>query len=56
MPAYQHIERYHTELERLIAFGGSDNEKSIRPAFESGEDARIGAVSGEWVSHVLYGP
>ncbi len=33
MPAYPHIERYRAELERLIAFGGSDNESSIRRAF-----------------------
>ena len=33
MPTYPHIERYRAELERLIAFGGSDNESSIRRAF-----------------------
>jgi len=31
--SYPHIERYQTELERLIAFGGSSNESSIRRAF-----------------------
>lgn len=39
MPTYDHIERYHTELERLIAFGGSTNEQSIRPAFQNCLDA-----------------
>ena len=33
MAGYPHIERYRAELERLIAFGGSDNESSIRRAF-----------------------
>lgn len=33
MPTYPHIERYRAELERLIEFGGSDNESSIRRAF-----------------------
>ena len=33
MPAYPHIERYHADLQRLIDFGGSDNEQSIRRAF-----------------------
>ena len=33
MPSYTHIERYHADLQRLIDFGGSDNEQSIRRAF-----------------------
>ncbi len=33
MPSYPHIERYHADLQRLIDFGGSDNEQSIRRAF-----------------------
>ncbi|MDE2686336.1 MAG: N-6 DNA methylase [Chloroflexota bacterium] len=33
MASYPHIERYRFELERLIAFGGSVNESSIRRAF-----------------------
>ena len=39
MPTYDHIERYHDELDRLIAFGGSTNEQSIRPAFQNCLDA-----------------
>ena len=34
MPTYPHIERYYTELEDIIQFGGSDNESSIRKAFQ----------------------
>ena len=33
MPSYPHIERYHADLQRLVEFGGSDNEQSIRRAF-----------------------
>ncbi|MCY4416199.1 MAG: N-6 DNA methylase [Chloroflexi bacterium] len=33
MPTYPHIERYHADLQRLVEFGGSDNEQSIRRAF-----------------------
>ena len=33
MPDYPHIDRYRSELQRLIDFGGSDNESSIRRAF-----------------------
>ena len=33
MPSYPHIEQYHADLERLIEFGCSDNEQSIRRAF-----------------------
>ena len=33
MPSYPHIERCHADLQRLIDFGGSDNEQSIRRAF-----------------------
>ena len=39
MPNYPHIERYHEELQRLKDFGGSDNEGSIRRAFENCLDA-----------------
>ncbi len=39
MPTYDHIERYHDDLNRLIAFGGSANEQSIRPAFQNCLDA-----------------
>ena len=35
MPTYPHIERYYTELEDIIQFGGSDNESSIRAAFQT---------------------
>ncbi len=35
MPSYQHIERYYEDKRRLIEFGGSDNELSIRRAFEN---------------------
>ena len=33
MPTYPHIEHYYEDKQRLIEFGGSDNEQSIRPAF-----------------------
>ena len=33
MASYPHIERYHADLQRLLEFGGSDNEQSIRRAF-----------------------
>ena len=33
MPSYPHIERYYEEKQRLIDFGGSDNEQNIRRAF-----------------------
>ena len=33
MPAYPHIEQYRKDLERIIAFGGSTNELTIKPAF-----------------------
>ena len=35
MTTYPHVEHYHEELRQLIEFGGSDNEQSIRRAFES---------------------
>ena len=35
MVAYPHIERYRAELSRLIEFGGSINEQSIRAAFQN---------------------
>ena len=35
MPSYPHIERYYERLQQLIEFGGSDNESSIRRAFEN---------------------
>ena len=34
MPTYSHIESYYQELEDIIQFGGSDNELSIRKAFQ----------------------
>ena len=34
MPTYPRIESYYTELNDLIQFGGSDNELSIRKAFQ----------------------
>ena len=39
MPTYPHIERYHEDLQRLRDYGGSDNEQSIRRAFENCLDA-----------------
>ena len=35
MPTFQHIETYYKELEDIIQFGGSDNESSIRAAFQN---------------------
>ncbi len=35
MPTYPHIETYYKELEDIIHFGGSDNESSIRAAFQN---------------------
>ena len=35
MQTYSHIERYYAEKQRLIDFGGSDNEQNIRRAFEN---------------------
>ena len=35
MTTYPHVEHYHEDLRQLIEFGGSDNEQSIRRAFES---------------------
>ena len=37
--AYPHIEAYREELDRLIQYGGSDNESSTRRAFEVCLDA-----------------
>ena len=33
MPSYPHIDRYYADKRRLIDYGGSDNEQSIRRAF-----------------------
>ena len=33
MPSYPHIDLYYAEKQRLIDYGGSDNEQSIRRAF-----------------------
>ncbi len=33
MPTYPHIERYYEDKQRLIDYGGSDNEQNIRRAF-----------------------
>ena len=35
MPTYSYIETYYKELEDIIQFGGSDNESSIRAAFQT---------------------
>ena len=35
MPSYPHIDRYYEDKQRLIDYGGSDNEQSIRPAFQT---------------------
>ena len=35
MPTYPHIERYYEDKQRLIDYGGSDNEQSIRAAFQN---------------------
>ena len=35
MATYPHIERYRADLNRLIEFGGTDNELNIRPAFQN---------------------
>ena len=34
MPTHPHIDSYYKELEDIIQFGGSDNELSIRKAFQ----------------------
>ena len=39
MPTYTHIERYYEDKQRLIDYGGSDNEQSIRRAFATCLDA-----------------
>ena len=39
MPKYPHIERYHTDKQRFIEFGGSDSEQNIRRAFANCLDA-----------------
>ena len=39
MPTYPHIETYYGKLQELVQFGGSDNELSIRRAFENCLDA-----------------
>jgi hypothetical protein len=39
MPTYPHIEQYRAYLQQLKDFGGSDNELSIRPAFQNCLDA-----------------
>ena len=39
MPTYPHIEQYRAHLQELKQFGGSDNELSIRPAFQNCLDA-----------------
>ena len=33
MPSYSYIDRYYAEKQRLIDYGGSDNEQNIRRAF-----------------------
>ena len=39
MPTYPHIDQYRAHLQELKEFGGSDNELSIRPAFQNCLDA-----------------
>ena len=39
MPTYPHIDQYRAHLQQLKDFGGSDNELSIRPAFQNCLDA-----------------
>ena len=39
MPDYLHIDRYRQDLQEMIDYGGSDNESSIRNAFERCLDA-----------------
>lgn len=39
MPTYPHIDQYREHLQELIQYGGSDNEQSIRRAFENCLDA-----------------
>ena len=39
MPTYPHIDHYRAHLQELKGFGGSDNELSIRPAFQNCLDA-----------------
>ena len=39
MPNYPHIDQYRAHLQELKDFGGSDNELSIRPAFQNCLDA-----------------
>ena len=35
MPEYPHIQQYYADKQRLIDYGGSDNEQSIRAAFQN---------------------
>ena len=35
MPDYPHIQQYYQDKQRLIDYGGSDNEQSIRSAFQT---------------------
>ena len=35
MPTYPHIQSYHSRLDELIEFGGSDSELNIRDAFQN---------------------
>ena len=35
MPDYPHIQQYYQDKQRLIEYGGSDNEQSIRAAFQT---------------------
>ncbi len=35
MPDYPHIQQYYEDKQRLIDYGGSDNEQSIRAAFQT---------------------
>ena len=35
MPSYPHIQEYRRKLQELLDYGGSDSERSIRPAFQN---------------------
>ena len=60
MPTYPHIEQYRAHLQELKEFGGSDNELSIRPAFQNCLDAycrehreKLALVPELWAGSVI---
>ncbi len=55
MASYPHIEAYRAELNRLIEFGGSDNESSIRRAFANCLDAYCREKNLVLVDELIYG-